>query len=50
MAWKYNGEIYDFYGYEQSPVGPLFDVERASGNKMMEFGVGLSFELHFSNH
>jgi hypothetical protein len=50
LAWKYNAEIYDQYGYEQSPIGPLVDVKRANNNKLMEFGFGLSLEIHFSNH
>jgi hypothetical protein len=49
LAWKSNREIYEVYGYEQSPIRPLFDVERVNNDKLMEFGFGLSLELHFSN-
>jgi hypothetical protein len=48
LAWKSNRNIYDVYGYEQSFIGPLFDVERAYNDRLMEFGFGLSMELHFS--
>jgi len=47
IGWKSNRDIYDQYGYEQSPIGPLFDIERGNNNRMLEAGFGLSLELHF---
>ena len=47
MAWKSNRGMDDVYGYEQSPINPLFDVIPAFSNNRMEFGFGLSLALQF---
>jgi hypothetical protein len=47
LAWKSNRGMYDVYGYDQSPIGPLFDVVPAFSDNKMEFGFGFSLELHY---
>jgi hypothetical protein len=46
LAQKSNRRTYEQYGYEQSLVGPLFDVDRIDHTRL-ECGFGLSIALHF---
>jgi hypothetical protein len=42
LSWKSNRGIYDNYGYEQSLMNELFDVDRPYSNTRLGFGFGLS--------
>jgi hypothetical protein len=48
LSWKSNRGRYDKYGYEQSPLNPLFDVKPAYHNTKMECGLGLSLGFSFN--
>lgn len=48
LSWKSNRVRYDKYGYEQSPLNPLFDVKPAYSNSRMECGLGLSLGISFN--
>jgi hypothetical protein len=47
LSWKSNRGIYEEFGYEQSPMEPLFDVKRSYTENKLGFGFGLSFEVHY---
>jgi hypothetical protein len=47
LSLKSNRGIYDNYGYEQSPVNELFDVDRPYNNNRLGFGFGLCLGLTF---
>lgn len=47
LSIKSNRGIYDTYGYEQSPINPLFDVDRIYSNNRYGFGFGLSIGINF---
>ena len=46
LAHKSNRQRYDQYGYEQSPIGEIFDIHPTRSSKL-EWGFGLSLGLHF---
>jgi hypothetical protein len=45
VSWKHKPYNRDEYGYEQSPVGPLFDVDSYDHNRI-GIGFGLSAGIH----
>lgn len=45
VSWKHKPYNRDVYGYEQSPVGPLFDVDHYDHNRI-GIGFGLSAGIH----
>jgi hypothetical protein len=47
LSWKSNKGIYEQYGYEQSPVGPVFDARYPYNDNKLGFGFGLGVEIHF---
>ncbi|MBN2276057.1 MAG: hypothetical protein JXR41_13700 [Bacteroidales bacterium] len=47
LSLKSNRGSYSVYGYEQSLLDPLFDINPASSNSRFGFGFGLSLGLHF---
>lgn len=45
VSWKHKPYNRDDYGYEQSPVGPLFEIDHYSHNRI-GIGFGLSAGIH----
>ncbi len=45
VSWKHKPYNRDDYGYEQSPVGPLFEIDHYSRNRI-GIGFGLSAGIH----
>jgi hypothetical protein len=47
LSLKSNRGSYEEYGYEQSLLDPLFDIQKAYSNSLLGFGLGLSLAIQF---
>lgn len=43
---KSDRDMYDAYGYEQSPIGPIYEFTPRNSNSKLELGFGLSLGLN----